>query len=73
MYMDWFDYYSANKNIGTINEVVQAYNAYIFQNQTPQILEEAIRKLGTNNMLLQENSYALIQEGQHEYGILQET
>jgi len=73
MYMNWFDYYSANKNIGTINEVVQAYNAYVFQNQTPQILEEAIRKLGTNNMLLQENSYTLIQEGQHEYGILQET
>ena len=72
MYMDWFDYYSANKNMGTINEVVQAYNAYVFQNQTPQILEEAIRKLGTNNMILQENSYAVIQEGEHEYGLLQE-
>jgi hypothetical protein len=70
--MDWFDYYNAHQNEGTINEVVQAYNAYVFQNQTPQLLEDAIRKLGTNNMLLQENSYAFIQEGEHEYGLLQE-
>ena len=70
--MDWFDYYKKHKDGGTINEIAQAYNTYIFQNQTPQILEESMRMLGTNNMLLQENSYALIQEGVHEYGILQE-
>ena len=70
--MTWFEFYNNNKSSGTINEIVQAYNTYIFQNQTPQLLEEALRKLGTNNMILQENSYALIQEGEHEYGILQE-
>lgn len=70
--MDWFEYHSKHQNDGTINEIVQAYNAYIFQNQTPQLLEEAIRKLGTNNMILQENSYTIIQEGEHEYGLLQE-
>ena len=70
--MTWFEFYNNNKSSGTINEIVQAYNTYIFQNQTPELLEEALRKLGTNNMILQENSYTLIQEGEHEYGILQE-
>ena len=71
-HMDWFEFYNNNKSSGTINEIVQAYNTYIFQNQTPELLEEALRKLGTNNMILQENSYAIIQEGEHEYGLLQE-
>ena len=71
-HMNWFEFYNNNKSSGTINEIVQAYNTYIFQNQTPQLLEEALRKLGTNNMILQENSYAIIQEGEHEYGLLQE-
>jgi len=70
--MTWFEFYNNNKSSGTINEIVQAYNTYIFQNQTPELLEEALRKLGTNNMILQENSYAIIQEGDHEYGLLQE-
>jgi hypothetical protein len=70
--MTWFEFYNNNKSSGTINEIVQAYNTYIFQNQTPQLLEEALRKLGTNNMILQENSYTIIQEGVNEYGILQE-
>ena len=70
--MTWFEFYNNNKSSGTINEIVQAYNTYIFQNQTPELLEEALRKLGTNNMILQENSYAFIQEGEHEYGLLQE-
>jgi len=70
--MDWFEYYKYHKNDGTINEIVQAYNAYVFQNQSQEVLEEAIRKLGTNRMILQENSYAIIQEGEHEYGLLQE-
>jgi len=70
--MTWFEFYNNNKSMGTINEIVQAYNIYIFQNQTPEIMEEALRKLGTNNMILQENSYAIIQEGEHEYGLLQE-
>ena len=70
--MDWFEYYNKHQNDGTINEIVQAYNTYVFQNQTPQLLEEALRKLGTNNMILQENSYTIIQEGEHEYGLLQE-
>ena len=70
--MNWFEFYNNNKSSGTINEIVQAYNTYIFQNQTPELLEEALRKLGTNNMILQENSYAILQEGQNEYGLLQE-
>jgi hypothetical protein len=70
--MTWFEFYNNNKSSGTINEIVQAYNTYIFQNQTQELLEEAIRKLGTNRMILQENSYAMIQEGEHEYGLLQE-
>lgn len=70
--MDWFTFYNDNKSIGTINEIVQAYNTYIFQNQTPEILEEAARKLGTNKMILQENSYVIIQEGENQYGLLQE-
>ena len=70
--MDWFEYYKYHKNDGTINEIVQAYNAYVFQNQSQEVLESAIRLLGTNNMILQENSYALLQEGEHEYGLLQE-
>ena len=28
--------------------------------------------MGTCNMLLQENSYVIIQEGEHQYGLLQE-
>lgn len=70
--MTWFEFYNTNKSSGTINEIVQAYNTYVFQNQTPELLEEALRKLGTNNMILQENSYTIIQEGKHEYGLLQE-
>ena len=70
--MTWFEFYNNNKSSGTINEIVQAYNTYIFQNQTPELLEEALRKLGTNDMILQENSYAILQEGQNEYGLLQE-
>lgn len=72
IHMDWFEFYNNNKSSGTINEIVQAYNTYIFQNQTPEMMETAIRMLGTNNMILQENSYAIIQEGEHEYGLLQE-
>ena len=70
--MDWFEYYKWHKNDGTIHEVVQSYNAYVFQNQSPQVMESAQRMLGTNKILLQENSYALIQEGINEYGLLQE-
>ena len=70
--MTWFEFYNANQNSGTINEIVQAYNAYIFQNQTSQTIEEALMRLGTNEMILQENSYTLLQEGEHEYGLLQE-
>jgi hypothetical protein len=70
--MTWFEFYNNNKSSGTINEIVQAYNTYIFQNQSQEVLEEAIRKLGTNRMILQENSYTIIQEGVNEYGILQE-
>ena len=70
--MTWFEFYNNNKSMGTINEIVQAYNTYIFQNQTPEILEEALKLSGTNNMILQENSYAILQEGEHEYGLLQE-
>ena len=70
--MNWFEYYNKHQSSGTINEIVQAYNAYVFQNQSEEVLEEAIRKLGTNKMILQENSYAIIQEGEHEYGLLQE-
>jgi len=70
--MDWFTFYNDNKSIGTINEIVQAYNTYIFQNQTPESMEEAARRMGTCNMLLQENSYVIIQEGEHQYGLLQE-
>ena len=70
--MTWFEFYNNNKSSGTINEIVQAYNTYIFQNQTSELLEEALRKLGTNDMILQENSYAILQEGQNEYGLLQE-
>ena len=70
--MTWFEFYNNNKRMGTINEIVQAYNTYIFQNQTPEILEEALKLSGTNQMILQENSYAIIQEGEYEYGLLQE-
>jgi len=70
--MDWFTFYKENKNNGTINEVVQAYNAYVFQNQSPQVMEASQRMLGTNRMILQENSYVLIQEGVNQYGLLQE-
>lgn len=70
--MTWFDFYNNNQNMGTINEIVQAYNLYVFQNQTPEVIDNSLRKVGTNNMILQENSYALIQEGKDEYGLLQE-
>jgi hypothetical protein len=70
--MDWFTFYNENKNSGTINEIVQAYNTYVFQNQSPQVMEASQRMLGTNRMILQENSYVLIQEGVNQYGLLQE-
>ena len=70
--MDWFTFYNENKNSGTINEIVQAYNAYVFQNQSPEVMEASRRMLGTNRMILQENSYVLIQEGVNQYGLLQE-
>lgn len=71
-HMTWFDFYNNNQNMGTINEIVQAYNLYVFQNQTSEVIDNSLRKVGTNNMILQENSYALIQEGKDEYGLLQE-
>lgn len=70
--MDWFTFYKENENKGTINEIVQAYNMYVFQNQSPQVMEASMRMLGTNRMILQENSYVLIQEGINQYGLLQE-
>jgi hypothetical protein len=70
--MDWFTFYKENENMGTINEIVQAYNMYVFQNQSPQVMEDAMRRLGTSRMILQENSYVLIQEGVNQYGLLQE-
>lgn len=72
--MTWQDFYNKeNDGAKTINEIVQSYNLYLFQNQTTYEVEYAMRKLGTNSMILQENSYAIIQEGEHEYGLLQET
>ena len=70
--MEWFDYYKIHKNDGTINEIVQAYNTYVFQNQSPEVMDASRRMLGTNRMILQENSYALVQEGVNTYGLLQE-
>jgi hypothetical protein len=69
--MDWSTYYRENKHIGDINEVAAQYNMYVYQNQE-QYDAELIRKMGTNIMILQENGYTLIQEGEHQYGLLQE-
>jgi hypothetical protein len=71
MVMDWSTYYRENKHIGDINEVAAQYNMYVYQNQE-QYDAELIRKMGTNIMILQENGYTLIQEGEHQYGLLQE-
>ena len=71
MVLSWQEYYDANKNNGNINEIVSQYNMYVYQNQQ-QYEAELIRKMGTNIMLLQENGYALIQEGENQYGLLQE-
>lgn len=71
MILGWQEYYAMNKNNGSINEIAAQYNMYVYQNQQ-QYDAELIRKMGTNIMLLQENGYALIQEGEHQYGLLQE-
>jgi hypothetical protein len=72
--MNWKEFYNKeNDGTKTINEIVQAYNLYLFQNQTTYEVEYAMRMLGTNSMILQENSYVLLQEGENNYGLLQET
>jgi hypothetical protein len=74
MVMDWSTYYRENKHIGDINEVAAQYNMYVYQNQE-QYDVELIRKMGNNsNFILQEEpyNYIILQEGKHEYGILQE-
>jgi hypothetical protein len=70
--MDWFDYYKWHKNDGPLDEVVLAYNNYIYKKQALLLYDEEYKKLGTNVMIIQENSYTLIQEGEHQYGLLQE-
>ena len=69
--LGWQQYYDLNKHNGDINEIASQYNMYVYQNEE-QYDAELIRKMGTNNMILQENSYTILQEGDNEYGLLQE-
>lgn len=71
MVLTWQQYYDLHKDNGNINEIASQYNMYVYQNEE-QYDAELIRKMGTNIMILQENGYTLIQEGEHEYGLLQE-
>ena len=71
MVLSWQQYYDLNKHNGDINEIASQYNMYVYQNEE-QYDAELIRKMGTNNMILQENSYTILQEGDNEYGLLQE-
>lgn len=74
MVLSWQKYYEKFKHIGDINEVAAQYNMYVYQNQE-QYDEELIRKMGNNSRyILQEEpyNYIILQEGQNEYGILQE-
>jgi hypothetical protein len=71
MVLTWQQYYDLNKHNGDINEIASQYNMYVYQNEE-QYDAELIRKMGTNIMILQENGYTLIQEGEHQYGLLQE-
>ena len=71
MVLTWQQYYDLHKDNGNINEIASQYNMYVYQNEE-QYDVELIRKMGTNIMILQENGYTLIQEGEHEYGLLQE-
>jgi len=71
MVLTWQQYYDLHKDSGNINEITSQYNMYVYQNQE-QYDAELIRKMGTNIMILQENGYTLIQEGEHQYGLLQE-
>jgi len=71
MVLSWQQYYDLNKHNGDINEIASQYNMYVYQNEE-QYDAELIRKMGTNIMILQENGYTLIQEGEHQYGLLQE-
>jgi len=71
MILTWQQYYDLNKHNGDINEIASQYNMYVYQNEE-QYDAELIRKMGTNIMILQENGYTIIQEGEYEYGLLQE-
>ena len=71
MVLTWQQYYDLHKDNGNINEIASQYNMYVYQNEE-QYDAELIRKMGTNIMILQENGYTLIQEGEHQYGLLQE-
>ena len=71
MVLTWQQYYDLHKDNGNINEIASQYNMYVYQSQE-QYDVELIRKMGINIMILQENGYTLIQEGEHEYGLLQE-
>ena len=72
MVLSWQEYYNLNKHRGSINEVAAQYNMYVYQNEE-QYDAELIRKKGAGIFILQEeNGYAILQEGEHEYGLLQE-
>jgi hypothetical protein len=73
MMLNWQRYYELHKHLGNINEIVAQYNMYVYQNEE-QYDAELIRKAGNSGLfILQEkNGYVILQEGKHEYGLLQE-
>ena len=70
--LSWQKYYELHRGEGSINEIAAQYNMYVYQNEE-QYDVELIRKLGNNGLfILQENGDILLQEGFHQYGLMQE-
>ena len=71
--MTWKEYYTKhNDGQKSVKDLLKEYNQYALYSEEPYLTEEGRKKSGYNIMILQENGYTLIQEGFHEYGLLQD-
>ena len=70
MLLTWDQFLNSYKGTNKpINEIAAEYTMYMMQNEDEYYIT---RKVGTNDMILQENGYALTIEGDNLYGLLQE-
>lgn len=72
MSLTWKEYYNKFYDGQPIQKFVNKFRLHEQQSDGPEYTEEGRKIYGFNVMILQENGYTLIQEGDSEYGLIQD-